>query len=179
MLVSVPDILIEGTSLIIPNYPFKPSIACRQDRFIASDLINIDVSAAPPALRVNNELVFISAKHKDDLVLFAQENQIPVVKRDDIWDALLEPFLDTEYTDETHQRIVARLATYGLTEETITSIRAEVGKQMYAYNFGTMLWEWVHLGAFDVLCAMRATYHADLFADFYRSVMDIALLPDK
>ncbi|MBD2699234.1 hypothetical protein IC229_01210 [Spirosoma sp. BT702] len=179
MLISIPDILIEGTSLIIPSYPFKPSIACRQDRFIATDVMNIDVSAAPPAIRVNNELIFISAKHKDDLVLFAEANQIPIVRRDDVWDGLLEPFLDTEYTDVTHQRIVSWLATYGLTEEIITSIRDEVGKQLYAYNFGTMLWEWVHLGAFDVLCAMRSTYSAEQFADFYRKVMDIALLPDK
>ncbi|GAB3944071.1 hypothetical protein GCM10028805_11200 [Spirosoma harenae] len=179
MLIPVPEIIIESGYLTIPSYPFKPSIAYRQTRFIATDFTNIDVSAAPPAIRVNNELLFVSAKQKDNLIWFAETNQIPIVKRDDLWDGLLEPFLDTEYTDETHQRIVNWLGTYGLSEEMIASIRDEVEKPMYAYNFGTMLWEWVHLGAFDVLCAMQSTYNADRFADFYRSVMTIALLPDK
>ncbi|GAB3990911.1 hypothetical protein GCM10028807_19270 [Spirosoma daeguense] len=179
MLIPVPDIQIDSGYLHIPEYPFRPSIACRQNTFFATDITNIDVSAAPPTLRVNNELIFVSAKHKDELLQFAELHQIPVVKRDDIWDGLLEPFLDTEYSDETHERIVRWLATYSLTEELIASIRDEVGAQMYKYNFSTMLWEWVHLGAFDVLCAMRATYNKEQFADFYRRVMDVALLPDK
>jgi hypothetical protein len=113
------------------------------------------------------------------LLHFATVNHVPIVERADIWDWLLEPFLDTEYSEETHQKLNILLAKYGLTEDKVTEIRLEVKTQMLKYNFDTMLWDWTHLGAYDALSAMRTKYNHDQFADFYHRVMDIALLPDK
>ena len=42
-----------------------------------------------------------------------------------------------------------------------------------------MLWEWGGFDASDVLRAMRAKYKKEEFGDFYRRVMEIALLTKK
>jgi hypothetical protein len=179
MLVDRGEVTIECGSINVSNYPFKPSIITRQPKILAKDVLNIDITAAPPTIRIGDELIFISRNKKEQLWEFASLNQIRIVKRPDIWDWLLEPFLDTEYTDQTHQRLNALLVTYGLTEDRVAAIRQEVKTQMLKYNFDTMLWNWVHLGAVDVLCAMRPKYNTEQYEDFYQRVMDIALLPDK
>ena len=179
MLIDNSEYIFSAGKLIINNYPFKPSLAFRQKEFTANQIINIDINAAPPTMRVGNELIFLSAPDKDKLSLFASTNQIPIVNRKDIWDWLLEPFLDTEYTDDTDKRLTNLLSTYGLTEEKVFSIRQEVKIQMLKYNFDTMLWDWTHLGAKDVLFAMRTKYDTEQFASFYTRVMEIALLSDE
>ena len=174
MFISLGKVIIESDTIYLIDYPFKShrKVPCK-------DIINIDITAAPPTIRVGNELLFISATEKGRLTEFAQANHLPLVDRADIWDWLLVPFLDTEYSDEMHQRLNNLLSKYGLNKEKVAEIRQEVNPQMFKYNFDTMLWEWVHLGALDVLGAMRAKYTPGDFADFYRRVMDIALLADK
>lgn len=170
-------VTIEPDGIIFKDYPFAPAIACRQENIEAACISDIDINAHPLTIRVGHELLFVSVKDKDRLLLFANANHIPLVKRDDIWGWILEPFLDTEYTGDTHQRLNRQLATYGLSEEQVYTIRMEVKIQMLKYNFDTALWEWVSLGLKDVLCAMRAKYDATAFAAFYQKAMDIALLP--
>lgn len=179
MLASQGNFTIEHDGIIMENYPFQPSVAYQHKRLAASEIININFRSAPPTVRIKDELVFLSADKKDQLAEFAITHRIPTVERDDVWDWLLEPFLDTDYSVQTHRRLTALLASYGLTESRVTAIREEVKTQMLKYNFDTMLWDWVHLGALDVLLAMRPTYDTEQFAGFYRRVMDIALLPDK
>lgn len=179
MMASWGHISVEPDKLVIHQYLFEPSQIFGRNQLLASDILTIDLHSAPPTLRVGNELVFISAMEREKLAQFASAHHIPVVKRPDIWDWLLEPYLDTDYTDDTHQKLMALLAGYGLTEDKVAAIRDEIDTQMYKYNFDTMLWEWAHLGAVDVLCAMRPKYTAGQFADFYQRVMAIALLPDQ
>ncbi|MCX7638363.1 MAG: hypothetical protein N2044_11020 [Cyclobacteriaceae bacterium] len=179
MFVHIGTFKIERDYIIVENYPFAPSIAYKNKRLGADEIQNMDLQAAPPTLRIGNELIFVSADKKDQLQHFAALNNIPVIKRADIWDWILEPFLDTEYTEQTHKRLTDLLAKYGLTEDEVSAIREEVKAPMLKYNFGTMLWEWTHLGAWDVLCAMRLVYDDVQFSGFYRRVMDIALLPDN
>jgi len=85
--------------------------------------------------------------------------------------------LDTEYSVETNERLNLLLAKFGLAIDMVASIRQEVKIQMLKYNFDTMIWEWIHLGALNVLCAMRSKYDVKQFADFYSRVMEIAQLP--
>jgi hypothetical protein len=169
-------VTIVDDKIICADYPFKPSVAFQKKIINPSDISGIDVQASPPTIRVGRELVFASAKDKHKLQSFAHKHHIPLERRDDIWDWVLEPFLDTEYTLETHERLNIRLAAYGLTRQQVHTIRTEVKIQMLKYNFDTMLWEWVSLGARDVLSAMRTQYDDEQFERFYREVMDIALL---
>jgi hypothetical protein len=173
------EVVINSDSIIFEQYPFQPSIVFNKATIAASDMIDIDIDAAPPSVRVGDELIFVSAMQRDELRSYAIAHQIPLVKRENVWYWLLEPFLDTEYTSENHRRLNEWLARYGLSAENVMSIREEVRIQMLKYNFDTMLWEWGFLGLLDVLSAMRPKYDTEQFADFYRRAMEIALLPDK
>jgi hypothetical protein len=91
------------------------------------------------------------------------------------WDWLLEPYVDTEYTDEIDLRLTDLLSKNGIYKEEIDIIRDEVKEQMFKYNFDTMLWEWGGLGLSDVLAAMRVKYNKEQFANFYDRAMEIQL----
>lgn len=86
----------------------------------------------------------------------------------------MEPFVDTEFTKENEILVVQRLAENGISQKEIDTIRKEVGKPMYAYNFETMLWEWNSLGLTDVLSAMLVKYSNKKFNDFYWRAIAIA-----
>lgn len=176
LLVKLGDSVFEQDGILFENYPFAPSFAYTHKKVYTGVIIDVDVSGMPPTIRVGNELLFVSATKKEELTEWATTNNIPVVKRDDLWGWLLEPFLDTEYLEDMHERLKGLLAKYGLAEPQVTAIRDEVAEQMLKYNFDTMLWDWVHLGAMDVLSAMRTKYSADQYADFYKRAMQIALL---
>lgn len=175
LLVSMGALTIGSDFLKVENYPFEPSRVFRQPVLPASHIDEISLKSCPPAIRVRDELIFLRSDRRAELELFAHNNNIKVVERATIWEWILEPFLDTEYTEDTDQRLTELLNRYGLDAERVSALRAEVKTQMLKYNFDTMLWEWVALGASDVLRAMRTKYNQEAFAVFYRKVMRIAL----
>ena len=171
--------IISDATMTIHNYPFAPSIVFGGKTFGASDIKSIDLESAPPTLQIGNELIFISAEHKDKLKQFTTQNKIPTIQQPPIWSWILEPFLDTEFTSEHELRLNNLLAQYGLTESEIAAIRNRVREQMMKYNFDTMLWNWTDFNAIDVLFAMRPKLTESEFKDFYAEVMKIALLPPE
>ncbi len=179
LLVSSGQLRIESDFLQIDDYPFQPSIAYGQTRILVDTIDEIDIESYPPTIKVKNELIFLTSEKRDELKEFARRNNLRTVKRPDIWGWILEPFLDTEFTKETDERLTRLLNEYGLTKETVDSIRKEVKTQMLKYNFDTMLWEWGGLGAEDVLKAMRTKYGENDFKEFYDRVMEIALTTKK
>ena len=176
LLVSMGQLTIGDDFLKIENYPFEPSIAFRQTTFSSSTIDDIDFKSYPPTFRIKNEIIFLTAEKKTELEIFATKNNIKTVERPMIWEWILEPFLDTEFTPVTDQRLTNLLGNYGLTVDKVKTLRAEVETQMLKYNFDTMLWEWGGLDASDVLRAMRTKYDKHEFEDFYKRVMTIALL---
>jgi hypothetical protein len=161
------------------DYPFEHSIAFTKPIITAGDIINICVNSAPPTVRVGNELLFISAVNKEELAGFAERNKIKCSDRVDLWEFILEPFLDTEFTDARKEFLYCVLEKYEVDRKTVDYLRETVKKQMMKYNFDTMLWEWVSLGASDVLQAMKPKLPSSEFNSFYQQVMDIALRPDS
>ncbi|MGB3342576.1 MAG: hypothetical protein WBA61_01560 [Aequorivita sp.] len=176
LLVSTGQLRIGSDFLQIDDYPFQPSIAYGQTKIFVDTIDEIDIESYPPTIKVKDELIFLTSEKRDELKAFARRNDLRTVKRPDIWGWILEPFLDTEFTKETDERLTRLLNEYGLTKETVDSIRKEVKTQMLKYNFDTMLWEWGGLGAEDVLKAMRTKYDEEDFEEFYDKVMKIALL---
>ena len=170
--------IVSDTTITFHNYPFLPSIAYGDKTFIASDIKSIDLESAPPTLQIGSELIFISAKQKEKLKEFASQNNIPIIQRPPIWNWILEPFLDTEFTSEHELRLNNLLTQYGLTETEVSTIRVKVKEQMMKYNFDTMLWNWTDFSAIDVLFAMRPKLSDIEFKSFYIEVMRIALLVD-
>jgi hypothetical protein len=179
LLVSMGQLTIGGAFIKIENYPFEPSIAYKQTIFKTDQIDNIDFKSYPPTFKTGDELIFLTAERKVELEEFATKNNIKTVERPWIWSWILEPFLDTEFTTETDQKLRKLLEDYGLTSDQVKSLREEVKTQMLKYNFDTMLWEWGGLDASDVLRAMRTKYDKHEFEDFYKRVMTIALLIKK
>lgn len=176
LLVSTGQLTIGDDFLKIENYPFEPSIAYGQTIFKPNQIDDIDFKSYPPTFRVGNELIYLTSEKKVELEEFAKKNNIKTIERPMIWGWILEPFLDTEFTTETDQRLIKLLESYGLTTDQVKSLRTEVETQMLKYNFDTMLWEWGGFDALDVLKAMRTKYKKEEFGDFYRRVMEVALL---
>ncbi|NJM90271.1 MAG: hypothetical protein HC847_27170 [Hydrococcus sp. RU_2_2] len=148
-------------------------------KIISGDIVNICIKSAPPTIRVNNELIFVSAKYRQELSDFAERNKIPLSDRVELWDWILEPFLDTEFTDEHKERLYGILEKYDLNRQSVDHLREIVKEQMMKYNFDTMLWEWGMFGALDVLQAMKPKLNTEDFNSFYNQVMEIALRPDS
>ena len=105
LLVSSGELTIGNDFLKIENYPFEPSIAYKQTIFKTNQIDNIDFKSYPPTFKVGNELIYLTSEKKVELEKFANNNNIKTVERPPIWDWILEPFLDTEFTTETDQRL--------------------------------------------------------------------------
>ena len=175
MLAPTGDVIVGDDHVEIRNYLFEPSVAFGRPTLRAAEIDDVDLTAHPPTLRIDRELIFLTAEKKAELEAFAQRNRVTTVAREPIWGWILEPFLDTEFTRVNEARLERLLAAHGLDPGIIGDIRKEVEGQMLKYNFDTMLWSWTGLGACDVLRAMRTAYDRDVFGVFYRRVMAIAL----
>jgi hypothetical protein len=163
------------TEIEILKYPFKPSVVYFNNKIKVDQISAICFDAYPPLIRIENEVIIVSRENADALKKFAERNNIQLFVETRNWNWILEPYVDTEYMAEDDRRISELLNENGISKSEIDQIRDEVGKQMYKYNFGTMLWDWCSLGLQDVLSAMNAKYNENEFADFYKRAMEIEL----
>lgn len=101
----------------------------------------------PPTVRVGVKLPMVSAVHRDKLAECAARHRIPVAARHDlVWGDILEPFLDTEFTDADQQRTMSRLEAAGIGPGQVAGLRDRFGPAMWLYNLAIPRWEWGHLG---------------------------------
>lgn len=164
---------IHESKILIADYPFEPSIAYSQKSFSSKEITAICVEFGVCRIYVRGDIVFISAEKKEDLKKFAERNYIKLIEKSWVWDWILEPYLDTELSSDMEKQIANRLEEKGFESSEVDEIRNEVGKQMYKYNFDTMLWEWCSLGLLDVLSAMRVKYDQEKFKEFYKRALTI------
>lgn len=157
----------------ITKYPFKPSVAHPKNIFHARAIEAICLDSFPPFIKVENDCIFISKEYSEALKNFAVRNEIETMDTSSNWVWILEPFLDTEFSEKEKQRNYELLAGNGFTRKEVDAIRTEVGAQMMKYNFDTRLWEWQFLGLTDVLAAMRVKYTKRQFEEFYKRAMEI------
>ncbi len=165
---------IDKNEIEIKGYPFKPSLAYPSVCLSPQDIQAVTVDFGPCELYVKNDILLVSAEKRKLLTDFAERHHILRVPHNFNWEWLLEPYLDTEFTKENEILLAQRLAENGINQVAVVAIRKEVGKEMYKYNFDTMLWEWCSLGLRDVLSAMRVKYGKEKFRDFYWRAIAIA-----
>ncbi|MBB4742507.1 hypothetical protein BJY16_005966 [Actinoplanes octamycinicus] len=136
----------DGVTLAWPR--FSPEVRY-SGRFIPwSRVRDMDPEAFPPELRLRNgRTVFLARAHAADLAAAP----VKVRKRVDVWGALLEPFLDTEYGAETDAICAHRLHSCGFSDREIQRIRRRVRRRMTTMTLLT--WEWGGYGHSDVLLA--------------------------
>ena len=149
---------------IFPNGTVEP----QQIAEVNLDLMQLRLSSG--------EVLFVTYPDKAALLTFVNCSDLRVERRMSLWGALLDPFLDTWEDQETIDRQFAWLGRLGLDRAAVDRWRREVAPAMYAYNFGTMLWEWGSLGFSDVLHAQQARLSRAAFKDFYWRAMQVAAL---
>jgi hypothetical protein len=129
------------TEVEILAYPFKPSVVFPNKKIKASEITAICHQSYPPLIKIGDEVIFISREHTESLKEFTERNNIATFKKTKNWNWLLEPYLDTENTPEEDIKINLLLNKHGFSDSEVIQIRNEVGKQLYKYNFDTMLWD--------------------------------------
>ncbi len=176
LFVHLPEVIFTNEGVKFQEYPFAPSIIYPSKLLVVADIKEINEKAAPPEIRTEQgEILFVPANQKDDLVKFAHRKKLSMIHRFDVWDLLLEPFLDTEFDADEKERTLRILEENRINRKECETIREEVSKAMTLYNFSTGLWDWVHLGLLDLLSAQRGIMNETNFNKFYWYAMEIAL----
>jgi predicted metal-dependent HD superfamily phosphohydrolase len=169
------SVTCEGGALRFEGYPFRPATIFPAGTVEPHQVAEVNLEDTQLRL-TSGEILFVTSPDKAALLTFVNRNDVQVERRTNVWGALLDPFLDTWEDQATIDRQFDWLASIGLQREAVDSWRREVAPAMYAYNFGTMLWEWCSLGLFDVLKAQQACLGRAAFEDFYRRAMQVAAL---
>lgn len=164
---------IQENKILITDYPFEPSVAYPQKKITVKEINSICVDFGVSKIYIANDIVFVTAEKKDELKKFAERNKIELSKHSWNWDWILEPYIDTEFTEEIKKQVSERLNENGIGKLEVDKIRSEVAKQMYKYNFDTMLLDWCSLSLPDVLSAMRVKYNTEEFREFYKRALEI------
>ena len=116
-----------------------------------SELVGYALTTTPPSLwrRSPQEVLFVPAGQKDELVAWCTASGVPLIEPEDVWELLLEPFLDTVHSEEWQLRTRAQLRECGFSDEEVEAIRARYRERVLRYN--AILWDWVYLGQLDLL----------------------------
>ncbi|MDL4816269.1 hypothetical protein [Actinomadura opuntiae] len=139
------------------GYDFRGATVHPMGMVTPAHIRDADWKAIRPEIRtVRGETLFVPHDRKADLEGFCHRHGIAGVSRPDTWGDLLEPFLDTQIDADQEKATIDRLHRAGFAREAVTSIRRRLAPLMLAYNFGAMVWEWVHLGLYDLLTAANA-----------------------
>ena len=136
------------------KYPFPAASVYRSGLLAYSAIRDVDPQAAPPEIRTfPGETLFVSAEQVDEFKAAIRTANLAIVRRFDVWDLLLEPFLDTEFTLQQQEQTLQVLEQAGIPRHDAADLRRRVERAMLSYNL--FLWEWCHLGLFDLLTATR------------------------
>lgn len=176
-------IKFEGHHLVFVDYPFSAATVYPNGAIHHRDIEEVMLNSFPPVVHtVQGEILFVGAPYKEELRHFAESHGIKTGNRMDVWGLILEVFLDTELDEATSEGIFGLLEQNGLSRSEVEEIRKSITDVMIAYNFGSMLWEWVHLGLDDLLRAYSgimtgSKYKLDeaAFRDFYWKAMEIGM----
>lgn len=164
------------------NYPYPPASVYPDGEVLYAEIQEINSQSAPPEIWTKEgDILFISAMQREELKAKAREQNIPDICRADVWDMILDPFLDTTFTKEEEERTIKRLEEQGVSRKEVMRLREELKDVMIAYNFDSMLWDWVHLGLSDALDALmgklsgkRFRLSDERFEKFYREAIALA-----
>jgi hypothetical protein len=174
------DVEVRTDRLAFRAYPFVPASVYPSGEVAPSAIRDHDPYGAPPEVRLHTgETLFIPGGRGAELKSFGQGHAAPLVRRTDVWDLLLEPFVDTEFDEAAQRRTEQGLLGVGVSLEEIAEIRNRFGPAMRAYN--GVLWDWAHLGLYDLVHALGGALTApelaldpDAYRDTYWWAMGIA-----
>jgi len=167
--------LVTGADYIEINaYPFRVSSIGQGGIIPIADITEILPDRSPPELVIRgNEVIFLDAQYKEELLAWSSTFSIPISQRLDLWALINEPFLDTIHTPDQVEQVKQMLISNQIKEKEIAGIREKVGETLLIYN--ALLWEWQHLGQYEVLLSRKKYSLQGLRESFYWWTMKIAL----
>jgi hypothetical protein len=167
-------IIFHEDSIEIRQYEFQVSNV-RNIPIVTLDQINeVNLNTFPPSIVINhNEVIFIETRYKIDFMKYVKEKKLKVNNRFDIWGAINESFLDTEFTEQHQERTLNDLKANGIEASEVESIRSEVEDIMQGW--AAIAWEWNYLGQYDLLLNKKQSFLLLFPKEFYWWTMDIAL----
>ncbi len=167
-------IIFHPDSIEIKQYEFQVS-NIRSSPVIPIDQINeVNLNTFPPSIVINhNEVIFIETRYKVDFIKYVKDKKLKVNNRFDIWGAINEDFLDTEFTAQHKKRTLNNLEVNGIQREEVEDIRKEVEDIMQGW--AAIAWEWNYLGHYDLLLNKKQSFLLLFPREFYWWSMEIAL----
>lgn len=168
------EVGIAESAISYRRYPFFPA-SVREHPLVEPSVIGeVNPDGNPPTIRLKREILFVPASQREELRHFARQNGIPVRRRYDVWEGLLQPFLDAEFDAAERQATIAELERHGVGRAEVDEVRGLVGRRMIFYT--CLTWEWAHYGLYDVLQVMHPLFPGKKrFRRFYSRAMDLAL----
>lgn len=176
------DVQFIENQIQFQKYPFQASSIYPNGSVASEDISEILITRCPPEVRLmSDEVLFVLAVHKESLEWFAKSNKIPIVSRVDTWSFICEEFLDTEFSDEDKEIVYQLLENEGLDRNFVSETRQFLYMPMMAYN--SIMWDWAHLGLYDVLMAIsgqfphgeKVKFTEEAFQYFYWEAMKLAM----
>ncbi len=178
----MPLVELQHSQVRFRRYPYSAASVYPNGSVDTDSIREVIPSAAPPEIRtVKGEVLFVPAAEETEFEQWAIDVGVPVVERVDVWGLILEPFVDTEFTEERSEHVFSLLEKEGIARHFCWGIRQSVREMMYAYNILSGLWDWCHLGLSDLLnaflgrvCGYRFRLTAKEFHVAYWEAMRIA-----
>ncbi|WP_406115635.1 hypothetical protein [Kitasatospora purpeofusca] len=148
----MPHSVLVGVRILRPTPDARRGANAQVDAAPMAAVRDADPTATPPEARtVAGETLFLPAARQAESEGCCRFHGIPLVVGPDVWGALLEPFLDPEFTPGRRAATAQALARLRLDEAAVADIRPEVGPLLLACN--SLHRDWHHLGLADLLDA--------------------------
>jgi len=167
-------IVFHQDAIEVRQYEFLVSSIRDKPLIHISQINEVNLNTFPPTIVVNhNEIIFIETKHKPEFISFVKQTGLKIEDRFDVWKAINEVFLETEFTQHHYQKTMEDLIKNGFTEDEVVNIRKEITEVMEGW--ASVAWEWNYLGHYDLLLNKKQAYLLHFPRDFYWWTMEIAL----
>lgn len=158
----------------VRQYEFQVSSVREHPIIDIEQITEVNLKTFPPSIVINHkEVIFIETRYKKEFLDFVKTNKLQVENRFDIWEAINEEFLDTEFTEQHKERTFQQLEENGVSRDEVSEIRAKITDLMQ--GFAAIAWEWNYLGQYDLLLNKKQSYLLLFPRDFYWWTMEIAL----
>ena len=163
-------------------YPYTPATVFPNGVLAYDSIREICVTSLPFEIRTKRgELLLVPASNKDAMIAAAQARGIPILRRIDVWGLILEPFVDTEFTEKMDAKTRTELLATGVDEVTLTRMRDRLARIVGDYNL-KFVWNWWGLSLFDAFDAIQfcsrikviQAMNDDEYKQFYWEAMELA-----
>jgi hypothetical protein len=160
-----------GDRILIARYPFLPG-SCRKAVSISADEI-LEADTQHCTLRLKNHIIYLPGWPREDLVAYCASNRVVVRQRYDVWEDILEPFVDTSFTSVQIAARNERLRSAGMSAWRVARLRLLYCLPIVVFQ--GIAGEWAGLHHYHLLHSLRGLRVLGIYFLPYRHTMNVAL----